>query len=81
MSFSDGSAYLTPLGRQLVGNLAAAGIGSASASETAGTTADLVTSVVGPHCTGPGTAPSPTLRPVIPMSSLARTVTPSSSAR
>ena len=53
MSFSDSPSYLTPLGRHLVGNLAAAGIGSTSAADMASTTADLVTSVMGPALNGP----------------------------
>ena len=81
MSFSDGPAYLTPLGRHLVGNLAAAGIGSASATETARTTADLVTSVMGPALHGPrhGTLAGVAARH--PDVEISRSFTPSSSAQ
>ncbi|NUS50335.1 MAG: hypothetical protein HOQ22_04745, partial [Nocardioidaceae bacterium] len=48
LSFSDVSGYLTPVGRQLLGRLPAAGIGTAEAARTAATTADLVTGVLGP---------------------------------
>ena len=46
MSFSDGSSYLTPLGRSLIGGLA--GIGSISPAKATAVTGDAITAFVGP---------------------------------
>jgi hypothetical protein len=81
MSFSDSPSYLTPLGRHLVGHLPAAAIGSTSASDMTSTTADLVTSVMGPALNGldPGTLTRVATRH--PAVQINQTVTPDTNER
>ena len=48
MSFSDYSAYFTPLGRQIVGRIPMIGFGSMSTETVTPVTADIVTAFFGP---------------------------------
>jgi hypothetical protein len=81
MSFSDSPAYLTPLGRHLVGHLPAAAIGSTSASAMTSTTADLVTSVVGPALNGPDRGNLTRVATRHPAVQINQTVTPHASEK
>jgi len=53
MSFSDYSAYFTPLGRQIVGRIPMIGFGSMSTETIVPVTADVVTAFFGPILNGP----------------------------